>query len=281
VRRRLDRGGLAQVWPFLAFIAFGMTRVVAPVSLIGLVFHHPVVFAIVSAVVVIVGAALLFIEPIELRVSALLIPSRAPTPDESARLTLALGDVGARAGIDTSRLTPRVQDTGQVNASAGGAHMLFVTDRALRHEDTDLEALLAHELGHHRGLHPIATTMIWWLSLPGAALSAVYRGLRRLAVRLTHRVRPLAVVVQVALLVWQASVMWLEWVAQLLAARGARLAEFSADRAAAEWGYGDRLATLLASLSEPPQETRIARLRADHPPIAARLERLAALSVSP
>lgn len=280
MRRRIDRGALAQLWPFLAFIAFGMTRVVAPVSLIGLVFHHPWVFALVSVAVVIGGAALLFIEPIELRVAGVLAPSRAPTGDESRRLRRMLDDIGTRAGIDTGRLTPRVQETGEVNASAGAAHMVFVTDRALRQDDADLEALLAHELGHHRGLHPIATTMVWWLSLPGAALSAVYRALRRLALRLTHRVGPLAVVVEVLILIWQGSVMWLEWVAQLLSFRAARLSEFAADRAAADWGYGDRLARLLASMPEAPVESRLARLRADHPPIASRVEALEARSVS-
>jgi Zn-dependent protease with chaperone function len=273
--RRLDRGALAQAWPFLAYIVFGMTRVVAPVSLVGLVFHHPIVFAIVSAAIVVGGAALLFIEPIELRVSSVLAPSRAPTADEAVRLERMLGGIGERAGIETHRLTPRVQETGEVNASAGGAHMLFVTDRALRQDDADLEALLAHELGHHRGLHPLATTMVWWLSLPGEALSAIYRALRRLALRLTHRVRPLAVVVQVLILVWQASVMWVVWVAELLAAHGARVSEYAADRAAAEWGYGDRLARLLASIPEAPVESRIARLLADHPPTASRVERLA------
>jgi Zn-dependent protease with chaperone function len=152
---------------------------------------------------------------------------------------------------------------------------VFVTDRALRQDDADLEAVLAHELGHHRGLHPIATTMVWWLSLPGEALAAVYRALRRVAMRLTHRVRPLAVAVQVVALVWQASVMWIYYVAELLSLRAARLSEFAADRAAADWGYGERLAQVLARMAEPPQESRLARLRATHPPTAARVERLA------
>jgi heat shock protein HtpX/STE24 endopeptidase len=278
VPRRLDRGALALVWPLIGFIAFGMARVVAPVSLIGLVFHHPVVFALVSAVVVVAGAGLLFVRPIELRVANFLVPSRLPSDEEYDRLRGILAGIGARAGIDTGRLMPRVQDTGELNASAGAAHMLFVTDRALRQADADLAAVLAHEVGHHRGLHPIATTMVWWLSLPGEALAAAYRALRQVAMRLTGRVRPLAVVVQVAVIVWQASVMWVYYLAELLSRRAARVSEFAADRAAAEWGYGDQLARLLATMAEPPQESRLARLLATHPPTAARVERLAARS---
>ena len=45
--RRLDRGALALVLPLLGFIAFGVTRVTAPVSVIGLLFDHPGVFALV------------------------------------------------------------------------------------------------------------------------------------------------------------------------------------------------------------------------------------------
>ena len=46
-----------------------------------------------------------------------------------------------------------------------------------------LEALLAHELGHHRGMHPIVTAMVWWLSLPGEALAWAYRADRAAADR--------------------------------------------------------------------------------------------------
>ena len=273
--RRLDRGALALVLPLLGFIAFGVTRVTAPVSVIGLLFDHPGVFALVSIAVAVGGAALLAIRPIELRVAGVLAPSRAPTAQEEGRLRDALGSVGDRAGLDTNTLVTRVQDTGSLNASAGAYRMLFVTDGALRRGDAELEAVLAHELGHHRGLHPVATTMVWWLSLPGEALAAVYRGLRRLALRLTHRVRPLAVVVQVLLIVWQVSVMWIYYAADLLAQRAARVSEFAADRAAADWGYGGDLARLYASIGEAEPNGRLARLRADHPPIAQRIERLA------
>ena len=54
-----------------------------------------------------------------------------------------------------------------------------MTTGALELPDEQLEAILAHELGHHRGLHPVMTAIVWWLSLPGVALAAIYRLMRR------------------------------------------------------------------------------------------------------
>lgn len=42
-----------------------------------------------------------------------------------------------------------------------------MTDAALRRGDDELEALLAHELAHHRALHPVGTLVVWWLPIPG------------------------------------------------------------------------------------------------------------------
>src|SRR5215207_10166077 len=68
--------------PLLGFIAFGAARVVAPVTLIGVVFHEPLAFAVFSTVIGLVGSALLFVEPIELRVAQVIVPSQPPTPEE-------------------------------------------------------------------------------------------------------------------------------------------------------------------------------------------------------
>ena len=161
-----------------------------------------------------------------------------------------------------------------MNASAGALHHVFVTTGALRRDDVELEAALAHELGHHRGLHPVTTALVWWLSLPGVALAAVYKGLRKLADRLTGRVRPLAVVVRVAIFVWQVSVMWMYFLAQLLALWAARVSEYVADGAAARWGYAEGLANVLEAEGPSPPETLIERLTETHPPTELRVERL-------
>ena len=212
----------------------------------------------------------------ELRIAGLLAPSRAPTPAERARLDALLARLGERARIDPRRLIVRVQDADVLNAAAGAAHLLFVTTAALRRRDPELEALLAHELGHHRGLHPVATALVWWLSLPGEVLAAVVR--RAAAARRTGGRRgsgrspscsPLL------LLLWQVLVMWLYYVGKLLALWASRVSEYAADRAAAEWGYREPLARLYATLDEPAPEGRLERALATHPPIERRIERLA------
>jgi len=93
----------------------------------------------------------------------------------------------------------------------------------------------------------------------------------------------LAVPVLLLLILWQLSVMWLYYVADLLSKRADRLSEFSADGAAARWGYGPQLARALESAAgqEDEEAGRIQRLMADHPPVRARAERLATRLPSP
>lgn len=70
--------------------------------------------------------------------------------------------------------------------------------------------------------------------------------------------------------------MWLYYVGELLARWAARVSEHSADWAAADWGYGEQLAALYASIGAPQSDGLLARLLADHPPTRERIERLAA-----
>jgi hypothetical protein len=54
--RRPDRTTPALVLTLLLFVAFGMGRVAAPVSALGVLFNEPVGFAVVSAVTALAGA---------------------------------------------------------------------------------------------------------------------------------------------------------------------------------------------------------------------------------
>ena len=174
-----------------------------------------------------------------------------------------------------------IDDPG-ANAAAGASHLLFVTTGALELPDEHLEAILAHELGHHRGLHPVMTAVVWWLSLPGVALAAIYRLLRRAVAAAGQRLgaigRALAVPLVLLLLAWQFLVMWIYWAGDLLAARASRISEFDADAAAASWGYAAPLASAYERLARAEAEPsgRLARLRATHPPTEARIARLRA-----
>jgi Zn-dependent protease with chaperone function len=281
--RRPGRAVFALGLPILLFIAFGVARMSAPLAAVGIVFDSEVTFAIVAAALSLAGAVLLFIRPVEVRYAHLVARgSRPPSEEESARLAPALQRLGRRTGIDPERLILFVQDVDRVNASAGAGHLLFVTRGALALPDDELEAVLAHELGHHRGLHPVVGAVVWWLSLPGLALAWVYRLLRRIASLLAARLgilgRVLAVPVLFVLVLWQISVMWLFYVAEALARRARRISEFEADGAAARWGYAETLVAAFRRLAPREQEPtgRVARLMADHPPLPQRIERLEA-----
>jgi heat shock protein HtpX/STE24 endopeptidase len=278
VRRKPDRVLLALLPPLLAFIAFGAARVDAPVSLIGVLFDSARAFALVAVVVTFAGGALLYVRPIERLAAGVMAPARAPTAEEEHRLRGLLDAVGERASLDTSGLVLLVHRTGELNAAAGAVRLVFVTEGALRREDAELEALLAHELGHHRGLHPLATTVVWWLAIPGELLARVYLVLRRIGARI--RARPLAALVTVALVVWQLAVMWFYYVGKLLNQRAARISEFIADAAAVEWGYGPALLHLYRTTPDREPAGRLARWLADHPPITQRIARIEAATES-
>jgi Zn-dependent protease with chaperone function len=116
--------------------------------------------------------------------------------------------------------------------------------------------------------------VLWWLSLPGEALAAVYRLLRRVAQRLTGRIRPLALLIELLIVIWQVTVMWIFYVGRLLARWAARVSEYAADRAAAGWGYGPQLAALYADVGDVEPQSRLERLLLDHPPMPERIARL-------
>ena len=279
--RRPGRTTFALALPIVVFLLFGMARVVAPASALGLLFDQPAAFAGVAAVLSVAGAALLFVRPVELGVAAVLAGETVSlSPEETERLARLLGEVAERAGIDTSRLIVLVQADPGINASAGAAHLLFVTKGALALPDDELEGVLAHELGHHRGLHPVLTAVVWWLRLPGAILAGVYRVLRRCVGAIANRLgalgRLLAVPVLLVLVIWQVTVMWIFYVGELLAMRAARVSEYEADMAAAHWGYGRALAATYSDLAarKPELPGRVSRLMADHPPLLERVERL-------
>src|SRR4029450_11150703 len=56
---------------------------------------------------------------------------------------------------------------------------VLVTPTALELPDDLLEAVLAHELGHHRHLHPVAIILGWWYLLPFEAGDRLVRAIRR------------------------------------------------------------------------------------------------------
>jgi Zn-dependent protease with chaperone function len=255
------------------------------------------------------SGVLALLRPVEAVLARLLFRGlRRPGPAELARIAPALDRVCRTAGDDPGRYLLRVQDNRQVNAFALGGHVLAVTRVALDLPDDMLEAVLAHELGHHRQLHPAATILGWWYLLPFEAAERLLRGIRRTTramarafSRLSDRTGGVAggraadgalgmllvlaalgvLVVVGAVLVVVLGLLWLPLalvvrVARVLGAALSRAGEFAADRHAAELGYGPGLVRVLelfvpAERSAPRPRGMAALLRS-HPTGQARIQ---------
>jgi Zn-dependent protease with chaperone function len=270
---------------------------------------EPVTVAVVACAAWTASAALILARPVEAGLARLLSRSlRRPRPAELARITPALHRVCRRAGTDPGRYLLRVEEKRQVNAFALGGHVLAVTRMALELPDDMLEAVLAHEVGHHRHLHPLAIILGWWYLLPFEAGDRLLRAIRRVTrwlARIFHRLSDrtgglaggrapdgalgmlvlLAVlgvlVVAGSVLVVGLGLLWLPLallvrLARVLAAALSRAGEHAADRHAAELGYGPGLVQVLALFLQveqaQPRPRGMAALLRSHPSSQARID---------
>jgi Zn-dependent protease with chaperone function len=270
---------------------------------------EPVTVAVVACAAWTASATLILARPVEAGLARLLYRSlRRPRPAELARITPALHRVCRRAGTDPGRYLLRVEEKRQVNAFALGGHVLAVTRMALELPDDMLEAVLAHEVGHHRHLHPLAIILGWWYLLPFEAGDRLLRAIRRVTrwlARIFHRLSDrtgglaggrapdgalgmlvlLAVlgvlVVAGSVLVVGLGLLWLPLallvrLARVLAAALSRAGEHAADRHAAELGYGPGLVRVLALFLQveqaQPRPRGMAALLRSHPSSQARID---------
>jgi Zn-dependent protease with chaperone function len=270
---------------------------------------EPVTVAVVACAAWTASATLILARPVEAGLARLLYRSlRRPRPAELARITPALHRVCRRAGTDPGRYLLRVEEKRQVNAFALGGHVLAVTRMALELPDDMLEAVLAHEVGHHRHLHPLAIILGWWYLLPFEAGDRLLRAIRRVTrwlARIFHRLSDrtgglaggrapdgalgmlvlLAVlgvlVVAGSVLVVGLGLLWLPLallvrLARVLAAALSRAGEHAADRHAAELGYGPGLVQVLALFLQveqaQPRPRGMAALLRSHPASQARID---------
>ncbi len=221
-----------------------------------------------------VSAGLVLLRPVESRFARLLFRVRRPSEQELARLLPVWRRACGRVGVDPDAFTLRIEDRQAVNAFALGAHFVAVTGRALELPDELLEAVLAHELGHHRDLHPLAATLGWWYLLPFSLLSLVLRRVRA-ATRATSRGfsalrqrigqssggRPLEGPLSAS---------------RLLSAALSRSSEYAADRHAAGLGYAAGLIRVLELFEvdeqRGPHRGGLAARLASHPSCRARIQ---------
>jgi len=243
----------------------------------------------VVPVIWVLSAGLVFLRPVELGLSVLLFRARRPTPAEAARLEPPWRSVCARARVNGDRYILRVEDSTQINASAAGGRTVGVTLTALQLPPAHLEAVLAHELGHHLSGHTVASTLAWWYAIPArVATFVILLGVR--FVLFIGRIfaafgAGLAAVVSVLIaLTMLAAVAFVNFwlilvplIAPLLAWAN-RMGEFKADRIAARLGYTSELMDVLqlwqqATATGPRPGIR-ARLLTSHPSHDARIGKL-------
>lgn len=123
-------------------------------------------FATLLAGYLLVGVAL-FSRSTQRLLLATFFQARTPTPRELATLEPAWHNVLDEAGIPHDRYVLAVSDSPHVEAVAAGGHIVAVSRLALTvFPPGELEAALAHELGHHLGMHSVGRVAALWLEAP-------------------------------------------------------------------------------------------------------------------
>lgn len=234
------------------------------------------------------SGAVLLVPSFEPTLSRLMFHVRQPTPDEMRYLWQPWQAVCHGAGIDPGRYVLMVEDSDELNAFAAGGRTVAVTQTSLRLPPKQLEAVLAHELGHHLSGHPAVGILSWWYALPARGVAFLIG----IAVRVILTVAEMfarfgggvgalvALLLSLIVLTMVAFVgLWLLLIpltAPLLAL-ASRVGERRADRTAAELGYGPHLVEVLhrwiAEGGHRPASVK-ARLLASHPTPTDRIHHL-------
>ncbi|TQF04607.1 M48 family metalloprotease [Kitasatospora acidiphila] len=221
-----------------------------------------VVVAVVSSMVPLAGAfvplvwllsgPLVFNSRVEAVIARHLLGMRRPEPADAQRLAEVWGEVTRRAGVRPDTYELWIQERAELNATAAAGHIVGVTRHAMdRLPNSQLAAVLAHELGHHVGGHTWAGLLVDWYALPARTAG------RLIAVVLskTLKAKPacggcllVMVVWFVAFLSFFQGLWWLVLsvaVAPLMISWLHRRAESRADDYAAGLGFGAELKAVL------------------------------------
>lgn len=221
--------------------------------------------------------------------------ARWPTDEEDRNLRPAWEEVCRRAGLKTSRA--RVMIAGHSEGAwAFGGKLILVSPGMLHLPPEQLQAVLAHELGHLRWSLSLIRPLAAWGAKPVTLMAQFGRiceyGSRRMFG--IPRMLPwfLSLIASLALVggwLLALSVYLVAMVTNgvLLAVRGfvSRRSEFTADRHAARLGYGPALARVLTWTERETATSQRALGRssvyATHPRTARRLAALERASIDP
>jgi Zn-dependent protease with chaperone function len=202
------------------------------------------------------AGALVFVPPVEVFLGRVVLGLRRPTDAQLPMLDAAWAQVCVQAGIPGDRYVLRVQPSRWVNATAGAGHLVGVTTTALTLAPRQLEAILAHELGHHLGGHAMIGMLRAWYGWPLRLLVWLLGMVGRVTSVVAAIVRPFSGFGSFALL---PVLLLLSCLTPLLALAIAlpatastivtRRSELRADRTAVVLGYGAELLVLYASFA--------------------------------
>lgn len=247
----------------------------------------------VSILAFLATGLLLFVRPFQSLVLTPLLGARRATAEEAARILPIWADIAEANHLPANRYVLRVLPSDELNAFACGGHLVLVTSFAAeRLSPAQLRGVLAHELGHHLGLHTVAITVGHWLSIPVVLLARLGFFLENVGRAAADTYGRTSQVIEVlgrfAAWIFRA----LSWVFTLALRGGDALgnivghaAEFEADQRVVRMGFGPELASALRlalrfGSGERPIGWR-GRLAASHPAARTRVARIEALRRHP
>ncbi|MCG8920549.1 M48 family metalloprotease [Actinokineospora sp. PR83] len=242
----------------------------------------------VIPVVWVLSGVVVFVPAIEAVLAKGLFDMHEPSARDLSRLEPVWTSVCRAAGVNRERYRLWIEGSKGLNAFAAGGRTVAVTRAALDLPPHLLEAVLAHELGHHLHGHARVSLLGWWYQLParGAIILVALVAKGVLAVgRFFGRFGGAAVVLASVLLVLVllAGVVYLNpWLLLMpllapVVAWSSRLGEYRADRAAAALGYAPALRDVLKgwlAAAGGDRRTWRARVLASHPAHVDRIRRL-------
>jgi Zn-dependent protease with chaperone function len=278
--RTLTATTLGMFGPVLAIWLIAMIFALAPIgALLGSLVGNANMGIWVTWVGWTLGAGLVFLRPVENRLGEFLFDLRPLMATESTRLAPLWREVCADARVDPAHYSLRIEDADALNAYAAAGHLVTVTRGAMALPDDMLKGVLAHELGHHRDLHPVASILSWWFLLPIGLLDWCLR----LVVRVTSFVLSLfegwLILILAIVVLCLMAMRFLLFIpiraADFFTLALGRAAEFAADRHAVDAGYAQGLLKALHLFLEAGFDDNrpagFARLYATHPPLRKRV----------
>lgn len=257
--------------PALAPVALAAVVIVGLASY-GLDLLWPVWGAVVPVLAWWLPAPLHSIAPARRFIARAWYGCREPTGEEAQRLGTPWASVLRRARIPEDRFHLMVIESDELNAYASAGNIVTVTTLAARKLPARrLEAILAHELGHHLRRHAIPGFLLTQLLLPVRLVWGVtrvvwwpVRKMYRLAViwgtPFGYLVTGLLAIVAGAVFVVFAIPAGTAYGGAALSGLGRDRAEFHADAAAVDLGLGQQLLAVVEEFITSGEQARVGRL---------------------